>query len=811
MSTPRSHQAFPSLPVINNASPHPRAAARVCLVSPEFVGPGASGGIGTAYTAMAEALSAAGHEVTCLYTKAADYAAADIVHWISSYRKQKIELIPLPRSACPIDAAPHAVRSYEVYAWLKENNRFDIIHFPEWQGLGYYTQLAKRQGLALANTHLCVGLHSMTEWLKFANREYLAEINELQLDHMERQSVALADSLVSPSQYLLNWIAGRGWTLPERCYVQQNIMPRSARSSIKAFTKPSNIHELVFFGRLETRKGVQLFCDALDRLAIAKCGNVEQVTFLGRSAFVENEHGENYIKKRAQAWPWKVQFLMDRNQPEALDYLRGDGRLAIIASLIENSPYTVLECLGAGIAFLASHVGGIPELIAPVDAQRVCFEPTPVALFKKLKTALSGGFQPARPSISVTANEQAWVTWHEQLLGSTRSQQQPQTPVAWPKVSLCLTTFNRPKLLKQAIASIKALTYPNLEVILVDDGSTQPDALSYIEHLKPIFESRGWKVIQQENRYLGAARNCGAKHATGDFLLFMDDDNCAEPHEVTTLVTAMLHSGADILSCGMNYFHGEEAPGRQTEIKGRWLPLGGCVSAGAFINSFGDANALIRRQCFEAIGGFTEDYGVTHEDWEFHAKAVLRGFNLQVVPEFLFWYRANAGSMIRTLPKYPNYMRSIRPYIDKVDPELKNLVLYAQAIFLTGTNRSEVKTWADLTIKWRSKLEAGIALAQVGQHAMATKMMLQGIKEVETCKHPRVLLDALLGIAPHLARLDPGRARFLLELAASSALQIQSAADHERARALIAELPSPENSPPGTRKNLITSAQKQTA
>ncbi len=788
MSTLTPIRTFPSLPVVNGPVSTPRATVRVCLVSPEFVGPGISGGIGTAYTAMAEALSAAGHEVTCLYTKGADCSADDIVNWTASYRAQKTELIILPRATAPIDATPYAIRSYEVYEWLKQNDRFDIIHFPEWQGLGYYTQLAKKQGLAFAQTHLCVGLHSMTEWLKFANREYLAEISELQLDHMERQSVALADSLVSPSQYLLNWIAGRGWTLPDRCYVQQNIMPRSARPSTRASAGSAAIHELVFFGRLETRKGVQLFCDALDRLATVKHDTLTQVTFLGKSAFVENEHGEVYIQKRAKAWPWKIQFLMDRNQPQALEYLRGDGRLAIIASLIENSPYTVLECLGAGVAFLASHVGGIPELIEPADASRVCFEPTPNILFTKLEAALSQGFRPAQASVSVNANEYTWVTWHEQQAESIRAKPQSAAPVTWPKVSLCLTTFNRPKLLKQAIASITALTYPNLEVVLVDDGSTQPDALSYLTQIKPVFEHRGWKIIRQENRYLGAARNCGAKHATGDFLLFMDDDNYAEPHEVTTLVKAMFHGGADILSCGMNYFHGEEAPGRQTELKGRWLPLGGCVSAGAFINSFGDANALIRRQCFEALGGFTEDYGVTHEDWEFHAKALLKGFKLQVVPEFLFWYRANAGSMIRSLPKYPNYMRSIRPYLDKIDPELRNLVLYAQAAFLTGTNRSEVKIWADLTIKWRSKLEAGIALGQAGQHGMAVKMMLQGIKDVETCKNPRVLLDALLEIAPHLARLDAGRARFLLELAASSALQMQSSADHERACALIAEL-----------------------
>ncbi len=763
---------------------------RVCIVSPEFVGPSHNGGIGTAYTAMADALAAAGHEVTCLYSKGDECASHDLAHWQNQYRRRRLKLVALPRAPLGVDSAPYSTKSYEVYLWLKRNDHFDFVHFPEWQALGFHSQVAKRQGLAFAGTKFCVGLHSMTRWIKEANREYFSAQMELQLDFMERQTVALADALVSPSRYLLQWIEARGWTLPAVAHVQQNIMPDSARPAKAPARERQSITEIVFFGRLETRKGVVLFCDALDRLVAAHASRPLALTFLGKDSTVERIPGEDYVRQRAQRWPWRVQFLKDRNQPQAMEYLNGAGRLAVIPSLMENSPYTVLECLGAGIAFLASGVGGIPELIAPGEAAEVCFETRPALLAERLDAALRHGFHAARGAVDAEENKQAWVTWHETQAAATLNPIRSVMPASWPKVSLCITTFNRPALLGQALESVRAITYPNLEVVLVDDGSSQPEAIAYLDQLAPDFAARGWKMVRQPNRYLGAARNTGARNATGEFLLFMDDDNYAEPHEVTTLVQAMLASGSDIVCCGMTYFSGQNAPDRK-QAKGGWLPLGGAASAGAFANVFGDANALVRRSCFEGVGGFTEDYGVTHEDWEFHAKAVLRGYKLQVVPEFLFWYRVNGDSMIRTLAAYPNHMRSIRPYLDAVPDALKDLVLFAHGSTLQNAELGGSPAWvsyAKLTVQWRSKVEAGRELAALGHPQDAARLMLAGIKAIENCRQPRVLLEALLGTCELLGPLDAGRTRYLLNLAIGLADNLRRPKEREHAQALLAAL-----------------------
>jgi glycosyltransferase involved in cell wall biosynthesis len=250
-----------------------------------------------------------------------------------------------------------------------------------------------------------------------------------------------------------------------------------------------------------------------------------------------------------------------------------------------------------------------------------------------------------------------------------------------------LVTHNRPHFLAQAVESLRRQDYSNFEVILVDDGSSLPEAVVYLDQLEPEFRQRGWKIVRQENRYLGAARNTGVRHSSGEYLLFMDDDNIARPHELSTFVRVALHTGADVVATQMDFFNevddrGEPIPER------RWLCAGvSDLAVGLSRNCFGDANALVRRTAFDAVGGFTEDHGVTHEDWEFMVKIVLHGLKLEITPEALFWYRVTPGSMIRTTPQYLNFNRHLRPYLEEVPEAYRNIIRLAQGLSLLQDDR----------------------------------------------------------------------------------------------------------------------------
>mmetsp|Transcript_31074 Transcript_31074/g.50264 ORF Transcript_31074/g.50264 Transcript_31074/m.50264 type:complete len:935 (-) Transcript_31074:991-3795(-) len=247
-----------------------------------------------------------------------------------------------------------------------------------------------------------------------------------------------------------------------------------------------------------------------------------------------------------------------------------------------------------------------------------------------------------------------------------------------PLVSVIMVHRNRPTMLKLAITSIEKQDYQNLEVVLVDDGSDIPEALEMLSSLESTFAGRGWRMIRQANKYLGAARNAGARLARGQYLLFMDDDNIAMPHEVSTLVRAARSTNADVTTSLINFFSGSGLPADSDQGRPPFLFLGGAAAVGAFRNCYGDANSLVKLSSFQAAGGFTTDFGVGYEDWEFFAKVTMMGMQVQVVPEALYWYRFTPASMQRSTHPRHNRERSLRPYMSNMPKSLSHLLSESQ-------------------------------------------------------------------------------------------------------------------------------------
>jgi len=797
MITPHSDRHFPALP-LNGAEPASAGRRRVCVASFDFVGPVKNGGVGTAFTSLACALADAGHDVTCLYLAGDWCENQTLEHWVAHYKKKGIRFVPLPASGLRINSRWHVNKAYEGYLWLREQN-FDIVHFSEWKGPGYFALRAKNQGLAFADTIMCVHTHGPTLWHKLSNAEYVASIEDIELDYLERQSARLADVVVSPSQYLLRWMLERGWVLPSRCFVQQYVRPGTARQPRPDADRVQPIDEFVFFGRLEVRKGLVLFCDALDRLNDALECRGAKVTFLGKADAVNGLTSPDYIAQRARNWPWLVQIVSDRDQAGAMDYLQTPGRLAVVPSLVDNLPNTVLECLGAQVPIVASDAGGIPEMIAADDLGMATFPLKADALAAKLRGVLQTGIRPARYAVNQRENEQAWVRWHESLLPAPTTTPLPAAPQ--PRVTVCMSHWNRPAYLRQALASIEAQDYPNFDVVVIDDGSTSPEALALLGELEPTFAARGWQLLRNaENRYPGAARNRAARHAQGDYILFMDDDNCAKSNAISTFVRVAQKTSAEIVTCCLDTFVGSDAPHAGLRPAERWLFIGDDIATGAFRNNFGDTNGLWRRETFLATGGFHEDWGVGHEDWELLAKAVLNGAKLEVVPEPLAWYRLNPGeaTVNRKTPLHANHQANIRPYLDAVRPELRNLILFAQgaAVRLSQplVDEQMVGKLVQMHLRWRGKLEAALHFVERGDAKTAAKLMLDAVKAVQDCKHVPVILEALLTVSAHLGKIDVGRARYLLNLASDTAKKMGLPAEVVRAQKLLGELSPAERS-----------------
>ena len=675
----------------------PRGASlKICIVTTEIAGPVSNGGIGTAYTTLAKSLAQAGHQVTVLFTKGSISMFGPFDDHVRSYGSLNITLVGLHRTGQRY-IPRHLQASYEVYRYLLRND-FDVVHLHDYEGAGYYSLIAKDQGRPeMLTKTFVIGLHGPNLWAKaVGNLEQIDKIDDLEMDFMERRCVKLSDVVVSPSQYLLKWMGSEGWPINTRSLCQPNLLPYKDEKYAqveRGEKKMEAIRELVFFGRLETRKGIIAFCDAVDHILdnaadlgiVVGKGGLEKLIFLGRSALVDGIYGMHYVQKRAQRWdiPWKVISRM--NSTEALGFLGEGGRLAVMPSRIENSPYTIYECAHARIPFIATSVGGIPDLVHHEDHGMALFEPGKEALVDKLVRVLREGIAPARPSIDAKENERVWVEWHQMLAEEHRrtvralESKPAEEERDLPFVSVVMTHFNRGKLVAQAIESVELQDYPKsrYELIVMDDGSTDEQARRDLAAFEPSFRERGWKIVWGENCYLGCARNKAVGHARGKYILFMDDDNVAKPHEVRTFVRAMESSNADVLTSFVDFFWGSDKPVPKAGDRASYIFLGGSPDVGAFKNCYGDANCFVRVSSIKDIGGYTEDYGIGFEDWEMYANASLRGFKVDVLPDAVYHYRFTPNSMQKTTNFFQNRRRSLRPYLNSLPPELHDTILGA--------------------------------------------------------------------------------------------------------------------------------------
>lgn len=420
---PRDRRHHPTLAsAMPSGEPSPRPS--VCIVTAELIGPFNNGGIGTATTGLAELLATEGLRVTVLYTGAIWAPDVSLVEWKRRYAELGIALDALTLDDTKQVDGVLRDRGFPapwlIYRYLSER-RFDVIHFNDCCGEASLALAAKKLGLAFRDSLLVVGLHSPSSWVLELNQTLPSSVLFPAYDYAERLSIAIADLLWSPSEYLLDWIRERGFDVPARTFLQQYVMPtqrvRAGAAASGEFPavrlgRTEAPRELVFFGRLEERKGLRVFCNAVHLLRDELAERGVTVTFLGKPERCAGVPSADYIRRRAAEWRFPVKMLTDLGQPEALQYLRGGGKLAVMPSPFDNSPCTVYETLAWGIPFLAARTGGIPELVDGVDREHVLFEYATEPLRAAMRRALDDGGWIAKPAVPRADARASWLALH---------------------------------------------------------------------------------------------------------------------------------------------------------------------------------------------------------------------------------------------------------------------------------------------------------------------------------------------------------------------------------------------------------------
>lgn len=210
-------------------------------------------------------------------------------------------------------------------------------------------------------------------------------------------------------------------------------------------------------------------------------------------------------------------------------------------------------------------------------------------------------------------------------------------------VSIIVPVYNTEEYVERCVDSLVNQTYSNIEVLLIDDGSTDfsyEKCSSYADRFDSVH------VFQKENGGVSSARNYGLKRATGEYIFFVDSDDYLDIDCIRTLISVQKETNADIVVTNPIdvYEDGREVPNnRLKELK----ILTKNEAVYSFLNVYYYRPEcwakLYRRSIIESVE-FDEKMRIA-EDSKFFLDAINRSACVAVIPEELYYYAIRSGSV----------------------------------------------------------------------------------------------------------------------------------------------------------------------
>lgn len=207
-----------------------------------------------------------------------------------------------------------------------------------------------------------------------------------------------------------------------------------------------------------------------------------------------------------------------------------------------------------------------------------------------------------------------------------------------PKISVIITTFNRSQMLKKALESVLNQTYPDFELLILDNSSSDGT-----EEVVKSFKDSRIRYIKHNPLNISQARNLGIKESKGEFVAFLDDDDEWLPKKLEKQIK-IFNQGNENLGLVYGGFirineRGDEWDQHNPVLRGNIFEPYLCR---VDIITGSTSNPLIKKSVFDIVGNYNENLK-TSEDWEFY---------IRLAKEFNFDFVSGPVVKIRTHPKY---------------------------------------------------------------------------------------------------------------------------------------------------------------
>jgi glycosyltransferase involved in cell wall biosynthesis len=215
-------------------------------------------------------------------------------------------------------------------------------------------------------------------------------------------------------------------------------------------------------------------------------------------------------------------------------------------------------------------------------------------------------------------------------------------------ISCVVATHDGERYLAAALDSVLAQEHRPLEVIVVDDGSSDASAEIAESYGEPV------RVIRQANAGQGRARNAGIQAARGDYICFLDDDDLYRPGKLAAQLAVLeKHPEVELCLCQAENFW---EPGFEAE-RARYLAYGKPLIATSHVGT-----VLARRGLFDRVGLMDASLDRA-DDIDWFLRVADLGVAVHVLPDVFYERRMHAASMTHTKPELEPYFTLIHERI----------------------------------------------------------------------------------------------------------------------------------------------------
>lgn len=675
---------------LEKLNPLPQKVA--ILLSNEFEGFSHNGGIGTYYTTLSQKLkSDAWYVILLLCQTEVDFQGEasfpDVDCVFSTHEiEQVLNLQPIHYQILSTTQQDEISNSFDYQSFSSlfftqaVVNTFPdaviYIEFSEIWGFGYRTIQAKQTGLLGNSCLIGVTSHGSFEWLREVNGQYTTELPQWFWKdyHYEQFSYENADITYFPSYFLKSKLESYGWKTSHAKHLPYFLpileLPVTNQEIIKLDSEKIPV---IFFGRLEERKGLCTFIEAIKSLEPTLVNKI-QIIFIGKviplqSSQLQHLNSQQYIQQELNNY-FNYHLLSHLSSQEAIQFIT-DLKQPIICltSLQENFPNTALEMGQLPVSLIVSDIGGFCEtlnLIERSDGVHWFSPGNSYALAQAIIQAIhSYPETPATPQPDFLEQiNQRLLNQKLEYMSQAFIDAAPKVPQT-PKVTIAITCFQATLTLLDCLESLAQQTYTNFDVIVLYISSPE-SSNEEIENI--IIEAQtkypSYKYLSAEvNKSLGETYNHLVNLADGEYFLQFSPEQIALPLMIEKLVTAAWEANADIVVCPQVTTKEGETVETLTFIDGSLLNL-------LEFNHYRDISVLFSLKLLKEFP-YCPERGLLALNWQILAAAIATDKPIAYYPYPLYLINSHFNSIITpaNLPKERYYLRQ---YLCQIEPSKWN-------------------------------------------------------------------------------------------------------------------------------------------